>query len=246
MEQKKNLESGMELLENPEALQETLSKTEEFAKKNQNLILGVIGGLLLVVGIGFWYDWYLQENNTEAQQELFPAVFFLEKDSVAKALAGDGGNTTIGLNGIADEYASSKAGKLANLYIGIAKMQEASRAADAAAKNKKFDEAIAALENFNPDDYLVQARVYCLIGDAYSEKNEVAKAIDFYKKASEHYPNEFFTPTYLIKLGLAYETQKNWKDAAQAYQKIVKEYKASEDFAKAEKLLAKAQKLGGK
>jgi len=124
---------------------------------------------------------------------------------------------------------------LANFYIGLAKMKE-----------KKFDEAIEAFQSFNPDDYLVQARTYCLIGDAYSEKNEAAQAITYYKKASEHHPNAEFTPAYLIKLGLAYESQKNWKDAADAYQKIVKEYKTSEEFAKAEKLLAKAQKLGGK
>ncbi len=228
--------SNLEIFESAEALQSRLSKTEEFAKNNQKLLIGVgIGIVVVVLGIIF-YQWSLQSRNAEAQKELFPAQFYFEKDSIRKALKGDNANTTIGLEAIAEEYGSTKAGKLANFYIGVAKLKEG-----------KYDEAIEALENFNPDDLLLQARVYSLIGDAYMEKNDFANAISYYKKASNYNPNEYFTPIYMSKLALAQEQSKDLEGARETYKRIVEEFEQSSEKANAQKKLAMLdQKLGKK
>jgi tetratricopeptide (TPR) repeat protein len=223
------------LLENPEALQDSLSKTEEFAKKNQEKILIGVVALLALVGGAFWYNWYSTENEEEAQNELFPAVNYIEKDSVNKAIVGDNGNTTIGLNGIMDNFGSTKAANLSNFYIGVSKMREG-----------KFDEAIASLEKFSANDLLLQGRVYALLGDCYMEKDELSKAIDNYKKAVDYKPNEQFTPTYMLKLGLAYELNKDLKSAGETYKGLMDKFKdAKEEYTQAEKSLAKVEQLMG-
>src|SRR5690606_28229546 len=106
------------------------------------------------------------------------------------ALNGKGGNE--GLLSIADNYSNTKAGKLANFYAGVALLKEGN-----------FDEAISRLKNFSSSDLLLQARAYALIGDAYMEKGEFKEAISYYKRAADYKSNQYFTPGYLLKLGLA-------------------------------------------
>ena len=55
-------------------------------------------------------------------------------------------------------------------------------------------------------------------------------AISFFKKASNENPNEFFTPSYLLKLALAYEKVGNLKSALNSYNEIIEDYKDSPEF----------------
>lgn len=226
---------NLEIFESSEALQQGLSKTEEFAKNNQKLVIGAGIGLVVVIAGILFFQWNNESKNAQAQKELFPAQFYFEKDSVKKALKGDNSNTTIGLEAIADEFGGSKGGDLAKFYIGVAKLKEG-----------KFDEAISTLEGFNPNDLLLQARVYSLIGDAYMEKNDVGSAIKFYQKASDYNANEFFTPTYMVKLALAQELNKDLSGAADTYKRIVSEFGESAEKSNAQKKLAKIEQLLGK
>lgn len=216
-------------LEDADALRDQLSKTEEFAKNNQNLIIGVVVAIVAIVGGIFLYNWRVSEQEQKAQSELFPAIFYLEKDSLQKAMKGDNA-TTEGLEVILDSYSSSKAAKLATFYAGVVKLKEG-----------KFDEAINLLEDFNADDFLVQARAYSLIGDAYMEKDDLPQAIKFYKKASDHYPNDQFTPAYLFKLALAYELSNDLNAAAKCYKDVVDNFKEAVEKGMAEKNLARLE-----
>jgi predicted negative regulator of RcsB-dependent stress response len=220
-----------ELFENPEALQDQLTKTEQFAKRNRNLIFGAAAGLVALVGGLMYYQYDKAEKDKKAQTELFPAVFYTEKDSLAKAEKGDQINTK-GLAYITEEYGGTEAGTLANFYLGVAKLKEG-----------KYDEAISHLKDFTPDDLLIQARAYSLIGDAYMEKNNIDEAISYYKKASEHHPNDSFTPIYLQKLALAYELKKDYANASLAYRTIVNDFKESPDLVMAQKKLARMEYL---
>lgn len=226
--------TNIDIIESPEALQEQLSKTEQFVKKNRNIVIGVAAGIVLLVSAAIFYRWNTESQNKEAQVEMFPAVFYLEKDSVQKALKGDN-NTTKGLLYVAKEYSGTKAANLANFYIGVAKMKEG-----------KFDEAITYLENFNADDLLLQARVYALIGDAYMEKNNVEQAVNYYEKAADYKPNEYYTPAYLMKLGLAYEMKKDFAAAIKVYQDVKDNYKDSPENATAVKQVARLEQTQAK
>ncbi|MEH0157947.1 tetratricopeptide repeat protein [Limibacter armeniacum] len=231
MEDKKNKqqENLEKLIESPEAIQDTLSQTQRFADKNKNVILGVLGAVIAVIFGYFFYQLHLENKNKEAQAELSPAVFYMEKDSLGKALNGDG-NFTKGFAGIADEYSNTEAGNLAKFYAGVASMRMG-----------KFDEAISYLKDFSSNDLLVQARAYALIGDAYTEKKDFDNAVSYFGKAVDYKSNEQFTPAYLLKLAFAQEA-KGDKDAAKgSYERIINEYSKSQEVTDAKKYLSMLQ-----
>ena len=214
--------SKLEFLEDPAALAGSLGKAELFFEKNQKLVLGLLGGIVLVVAGFIGYRYWVGSQDQEAQTAMFPSVYEWESDSLKKALNGNGANE--GLVAIADEYSAAPAGNLANFYAGVALL-----------KQGKFDDAIEKLKNFKSSDLLVQGRAYTLIGDAYMEKKAYGDAIDYYKKAADYKPNQYFTPAYLMKLALAYEQNKQNQDAIDTYSSIIDKYPTSSEAANAKK-----------
>ncbi|XOV92464.1 MAG: tol-pal system YbgF family protein [Bacteroidota bacterium] len=220
---------GIEILEDPGAL---VSKAEEFlnSKKNRNLTL-VIGSFIALVIAGFFgYRYYISNQDQEAQREMFQAVYYFEADSLGKALNGDGIN--YGFLQIIEDYPGTKGSNLANFYAGITYL-----------KLGNFENSIRYLKDFNSSDYLLQARAYSLIGDAYLELDDFSSAIASYNDAINYKPNENFTPIYLKKLALAEELQGNYSAAANAYGRIIDEYKESEFFQEAKKQKARLEGL---
>lgn len=204
---------------------------EEFLEKYQKPALIGLGILVAVVAAFAFYKYNQSSNNEKAQTEMYRAVFLFEKDSFDLALNGDNKNV-VGFLDIADQYSSTQGGKLASFYAGIIYL-----------KQSKFQEAIDQLEKYESSDGLYQARSWSLIGDAYSELKDLENAIKYYKKASDYKPNEDITPVYLMKLGLACELNKDWKGAAEAYDKIINDFPKAQELGDAKKYKAKVQTL---
>jgi tetratricopeptide (TPR) repeat protein len=221
-----------QLVENPDALASRLVGTEDFVKKNKTVLLGVFAAIAAIIVGGFLYYNYRSTQNKEAQQAMFQAVYYFEADSLNKALNGDGQYD--GMLKIADEYSGTEAANLAHFYAGVALLKEG-----------KYAEAIDQLQDFSSDDYLLQARAYSLVGDAQLELGKTKEAAEMYMKAANHNANKFFSPQYLMKAGLAYETGNDYKAAVDAYDKIVTDYVASAEVTEAKKYKARAEMLAG-
>jgi predicted negative regulator of RcsB-dependent stress response len=216
-----------EIFESSEALQEqVIGRTETFAKNNKNVLYAVLIIIALGVGGFLFYQSNLETQDKAAQLELFPAIFFFEQDSLSKAVNGDG-NTTLGLKAIVEEYGSTKSGNLAKIYLGTYQL-----------RSGEFDNAIATLKDFSSSDFLVQARVYSLIGDAYLEKGETASAIDFYKKATDYNTNKVLSIDYLFKLATAYKAKGDNKAAKDVYQRVISDFPESNRVLEAKKNVA--------
>ena len=184
------------VFENPEALAQQISKSEEFIEKNKTLVFA-IGGVIAIVLVGFILGkYYLNSQNELAQRDLFQAQYYFEGDSLGLALNGDGNN--YGFLDIIDEYSMTEAANIANFYAGATYL-----------KLGDFDNAIRYLSDFSASDYLVQARAYSLIGDAHMEQGDFERAAGFYEKAANYNANKEFSPTYLQKAALAYEESGN-------------------------------------
>lgn len=209
-------------LESSEALAEQFSKTEEFLAENKTLVFGVIGVIVLAVAGFFGYQYYVMNQNQQAQSDMFQAVYYFESDSLELALTGDGNN--LGFIDIIEDYGVSDAANLASYYAGAIYL-----------KQGKFEEAIEYLKNFSADDLLVQARSYSLIGDAYMELGTFESAADYYDKAANYKPNKQFTPTYLMKAALAYEKLSDIETAKKRYEEIIEKYWDSSEVQKAKK-----------
>lgn len=222
-----------ELLESPEVLAEKLSKTEQWIEDHKNLVFSVLGVIVLVIGGTLFYRYYLANQNSLAQSEMFQAQYWFEADSLNLALNGDGNN--YGFLEIIDNYGSTKAANLAHFYAGVCYL-----------KNGEFDNAIAYLSEFDAGDKLAQARAYALIGDAYMEKGDFSEAATFYSKAVDHYPNEFFTPQYLMKEALAFEKLEDFDRAVASYNEIINKFTKSAEIQNARKQRARIENRASK
>lgn len=219
-----------DILENPDALAEQISRSEAFIKNNQNAVFSVVGVIIAAVMGYFTYNYYIDNQNEVAQGELFQAVYYFEADSLDLALNGDG--NSLGLLDISADYAHTDAGNLSNFYVGVCYM-----------KKGQFLEAIEYLKEFSSSDLVVQARSYSLIGDAYMELGNYYNAIDNYNQAAGYRSNKFFTPEYLVKAATAYEKIEDYNGALRCYQEIVEKYFESSEFQNAKKHMARLKVL---
>ncbi|RSK37650.1 tetratricopeptide repeat protein [Hymenobacter metallilatus] len=221
------------LLEDPDALALRLAESEDFLRRNKNILLGLMSIVVLAIAAGFGYYMWRGSQDTKGQAVMFQAVDYWEADSLNKALKGDGRN--LGLERVAAEYSGTDAGNLANFYAGVASL-----------KKGEYKKAIDYLEDFSSDDYLVQARAFALIGDAHLELNQAKEAANFYNKAATHNANEFFSPGYLLKEATARELAKDYEGAIAAYDKIITDYATAAEVTEAKQYKARAEGLAGK
>ncbi|MFY0651348.1 MAG: tetratricopeptide repeat protein [Cyclobacteriaceae bacterium] len=227
----KNTEpAGGDLLENPEALAEQFSRTEQFVEKNKNAVMAV-GGLFLAVILGYmFYNYYVTEQDKNAQRDLYQAVYYFEADSLGRALNGDGNN--FGFLEIIDEYSVTNTANIANYYAGTTYL-----------KMGDFDNAIVYLDQFSASDYLIQARAYSLIGDAYMGLEDYESAASYYEKAAGYNPNKEFSPVYLTKAAIANEKLDNIESAIANYQTILDDYFGATEYQDAKKHKARLEGL---
>ncbi len=204
-------------LESQEVINESISKSEQFINKNKNIIFSFFAFIALSILAFSVFSYLKTTQNDNAQNEMFQAVYYFEKDSLVQALNGDGNN--YGFLEIIDEYSLSDAANLSRFYAGASYL-----------KLGNYQNAINYLNNFSSSDLLIQGRAYSLIGDAYVELGDFSNAITFFKKASNENPNEFFTPSYLLKLAIVYEETGDLESALEIYEEIIEEYKNSPEY----------------
>jgi predicted negative regulator of RcsB-dependent stress response len=215
------------MIENPDVI---VGRAEQFlADKKKRNITVIIGSVLILGILGlFLYRGYIDSQNTEAQEEMFPAIYAFEADSLSKALNGDGIN--YGFLKIISDYSGTDAANLANLYAGNIYMNLGD-----------FSSAERHLKDFSSSDYVMQARAYALIGDCNMEMEKYAEAADYYEKAVDYKSNESYTPVYLQKLAVAQENAGNYAEAAKAWGTIVDDYVKSRLVQEAKKHKARLE-----
>jgi len=221
-------------------IEEVYDKTEHFIEEHKKQI-GIITGIIvfLVVAYISWHKFYITPREKEAQSFMFTAELSFAKDSFKLALDGAGirkdalehipGNF-LGFLDIADEYSHTKSANLAKYYAGICYLHLG-----------EYENAIKKLEDFTSDDYMVSSIARGAIGDAYMELGNNDKALKYYLKAAENSKNNFTTPVYLMKAGLAYEDAGKYKDAVEVYEKIRDEYAETMEGRDVPKYIARAK-----
>jgi tetratricopeptide (TPR) repeat protein len=217
-----------DLLENPEVLAEKLGNAENWLESNAKLVIGIGVAISLAVAGYFVFNYYRDDQNEQAQKEMFQAVYYFEADSLKQALEGNGND--LGFLKIIDEYGITKAANLAHYYVGAIYL-----------KQGKYEEAIEHLKDFSSNDLLVQPRAYSLIGDAYMELKKYDDAVKYYNKASDYKPNKYFTPVYLMKAALAYEKLNQNDKAKEAYNEIITKFWESPEYQNARKYKARLE-----
>jgi len=211
------------------AVEEALSKSEQFIERNQKILTYVVGGIIVVILLFFGYKKYISgPKEKTAQSLMFTAENYFEKDSVDLALFGDG--ESYGFMDIIDDYGSTSAGNLSKYYTGICYFNKG-----------EYEEAISYLKKFNGDDVIVPGMALGAIGDAYVQLDDLEKAAKYYMDAATKNKNEFTTPTFMLKAGWTNELLGNWEKAKSIYEIIKKDYPKSREARDIDKYLARAK-----
>lgn len=192
-----------------------LDNVQVVYEKNKKMIttvaVVVLGGLALYFGYTLLYK---KPTEEKAAAAMFMPQQAFAMDSLNIALNGDGKNP--GFIKIAKKYSGTAAGNLAHYYAGICYM-----------KMGDFKTAIKELKDFDGKGTLVATNAEGLLGEAYMESGDNAKAIESFKKATADKDDILVTPMYLYQLGLAYQAAGNVNDAKATFKRIRDEYPKS-------------------
>ena len=157
---------------------------------------------------------------------IFKGQQYFAMDDYEKALNGDGQDYP-GFLKIADEYGSTDAGNLAELYAGLSYAQTG-----------KYQEAVIRLENFKErDDAMVSPAALGALGNCYAELDQLDKATATLLKAAEKADNNSLSPLYLLQAGQIFESQGQKDKALECYQKIKTQYVNSMQYADIDKYI---------
>ncbi|MDR2585168.1 MAG: tetratricopeptide repeat protein [Prevotellaceae bacterium] len=207
------------------SVQEALSKSEQFFSTYKNLLLYGALGIIVLFGLGFaWQKLYREPKKEEAMGQMFQAEQAFSNDRFEIALYGDG--NILGFTQIADEY-GALAGKAIHFYIGVCYLQLGD-----------FQSAIDALTKYSGKDFIIKARAYCCIGDAYVGLNDLKKAEEFYLKAARYHDNPL-AAIYLQKAAIINEEVGASDRAISLYQEIKEKYPQTPQAIEADKYIAR-------
>jgi tetratricopeptide (TPR) repeat protein len=198
-------------------------------KKSLSIILGAV--VLLVAAFFAWKYLYMKPLVEKAQNEIFYAEKWFEKDSINLAINGHG--DTLGFAKVVDQYSNTPSGNLAHYYLGICYRSKGN-----------YKEAIKQFQDYDGNDQLVSSIATGSIGDCYLELGNAEDAGTYYMKAASQNHNNFTSPIYLKKAGMVYEQQKNYTEALKAYEKIKTEYFESPESRDIDKFIARAKTKG--
>lgn len=215
--------------QNLENVQEALNTTSVWIEKNQNKLTWAVTIIVaIVVGVLALNTYVIKPKTVEVSNENAKAVTYFMQGDWEKALNGDDAEF-LGFQAIADEYKCYQGGKLAALYAGICYYQM-----------EQYEDAAAYLSKFSANDLTIEPAALQLLGDAYVQMEEYAKAVKAFEAAAKS-GNDLIAPMSLKKAGFVYLEMGNKTAAKKAFETIKVDYPASTEAQDIEKYIAIAE-----
>lgn len=201
-----------------------------FVKNNQKALTYTLILIILAVGGYFGFsELYQKPRAAKAADAMFMAEKYFAQDSSNLVLNGDG--TSKGVLYIIKEFSGTDEANLAKYYAGISYF----RIGD-------FNKSVEYLKGFSTNAKQVQAIAYGTTGDAYAELKKNDEAIDAYKKAGTHFPeDEGISSEYLYRAAALLETMGKTEDALTIYKEIKAKYPKTEKGFTADKFIYRLQ-----
>lgn len=195
------------------SMEESLNQSEAFFLKYKNAIIAGVVAVVVIIGGFICYDTYVSEpNEQKASTAIARCQELFQNQQYELALNGD--SVTAGFLALADQYSSTKAGNLANLYAGLCY-----------ANTDKWEEAAKYLEKFDATgDQMISPAAMGALGNAYAHLEQLDKAVSTLTKAAEKADNNTLSPIFLIQAGQILEKQGKKADALKLYKQIKEKY----------------------
>lgn len=193
--------------------------------KYKNQILGGIVALIAVVAVYFGWKAYTDSRQAKASTEIAKAQEYFQlgitiddADLLGKALNGDSINA--GFLAIAEDYSSTKAGNLANLYAGLC-----------FAHLDSLDKAAEYLNKYDAEnDEMVSPAALGALGNVKASQGQLDEAVALLQKAADKADNSALSPMFLIQAGEILESQGKKDEALKLYEKVKADYPEWQQF----------------
>ncbi|MDR2145556.1 MAG: tetratricopeptide repeat protein, partial [Tannerella sp.] len=223
---------------------EFVSRSEKFIENNKkNITYGIIAIAVLIGAVLAYQNLYMKPKAKNAAVAIFKGEQYFMADSFNLALNGNGVDYD-GFEYIISQYGGTKSANLAKAYAGICYFNMGD-----------YDNAISTLKSFKSDDPNISPAILGLIGDCYVESgvdksgqvvvvtddSKIREGISYFEKAVNQANDDFISPIYLKKAGLAYENLKLYSDAVKIYTTIKEKHAASMEAGDIEKYIIRAQ-----
>ena len=191
-----------------------MNQSEAFFLKYKKAIITVVVALIVIIVGAVLYKTYIAEpREQQASTAIAKGQQYFEKGLFQQALEGDSTGYK-GFAKLADEYSTTAAGNLANLYAGLCNAQLG-----------KWEAAVKFLEAYDlSEDAMVSPAAMGALGNAYAHLNQLDKAVSTLKKAAEKADNNSLSPTFLIQAGQILESQGKNDEALKLYQTVKEKY----------------------
>jgi len=195
-------------------MEESLNQSEAFfLKYKKAVICAVVAIVAIIAGVVLYKTYVSGPNELKASTAIAKGQEYFAANDFQKALNGDSLNFK-GFAKLADEYSSTAAGNLANLYAGLCY-----------AKLDKWEDAVKYLEKWDgADDQMISPAAIAALGNAYAHLNQLDKAVSNLKKAAEKADNNSLSPTFLVQAGEILESQGKKDEALKLYQTVKEKY----------------------
>lgn len=200
----------------------------DFIAKNKKSLTYAITAIVMVLVAFFGYtELYQKPREEKAADAIFTAEKYFALDSSNLVLNGDGQSK--GVLYIIKEFSGTKAANLAKYYAGISYF-----------RMNDFNKSVEYLKDFSTSAKQVQAIAYGTIGDAYSELKNNDEALNYYKKAGAHFPeDEAISSEYLYRAASLLEINGKTDDAVEIFKEIKAKYPKSEKGLMSNKYISK-------
>lgn len=217
-----------------ESVENALTRTEQFIENNQKIITSVVLVIVILVGAYLLFTrYYLQPMEDEAQEQMFRAEQYFARDSFNLAINGDG--NYLGFLDIIEEYGITESANLAHYYAGISYLHLG-----------EYDNAIENLNEFKVDGKIIEPQKLGALGNAYLEKDNRDRALDYFHDAIDADDNSFTAPLYMSKAAIVYELKGEYQEAIDLYEEIKRRYPESAQNEDADKNIARLKVLANK
>jgi len=209
---------------------EIVSRSEKFIENNKKNITYGLFAVVLAIGAFMAYNQlYKIPRSNSAAVALFKGEVYFQLDSFNLALNGNGFDYD-GFEFIIQHYGGTKVANLAKAYAGICYYQLGD-----------MENAMKHLKSFKSKEDNIGPAIVGLIGDCYVEAGDIEQGITFFEKAASKANNDFLSPIYLKKAGIAYEHLNQYDNAIKAYKTIKEKHAASMEATEIEKYIVRAQ-----
>jgi tetratricopeptide (TPR) repeat protein len=199
-------------------------------KKNITIALGVVG--VAVVGYVAYTFLYANPRQSSAEQALWRVEQWAEMDSMKWVLDGDGQNE--GALSIMESYSGTPAAEKATYYAACAKRN----AGD-------FQGALDLFKEVDFNDNTVGIQAIGNVGDMYVELGQLDEAANWLEKAAKKAmasdAKDALAPVYLMKAARVQLERKDNAKAMALLQDVVDNFKRTQEYSEAAKLLAFVQ-----